>query len=164
MKKIKTTLYASFALCFLALGSCTNFEDNESGNMYNSVPENIISDPLFKKLDEVFYTSQLNAIKYADEDVNRNADLKIKADIKNKVYKTFEEYAKAKEKAGYEDFSVRMKNKLELAYYYSEILKKYPEIDKKEFAQFFVHNKKNKIKPEDITDIKFKKSYNEYYK
>jgi hypothetical protein len=164
MKKIKTTLLATLALCFLTFSSCTKFMENDSEENFSSISENIISDPLFEKLDEAFYKSQTDALKYGKEEINKSLDSKIKSDLKNKVFKTNQEYFKAKERAGYENFETRVKNKLAVAYYFNEILKKHPEFDRKEFMSFFIHNRKHSITREDIEDNNFKNLYDEYYK
>jgi hypothetical protein len=107
------------------------------------ISKELVNDSLFVKFDRADYEVRKDFLNYAGEEVDWKTSSKLNQDLKAGKFKTFQEFALAKEKAGHRDFIKRTKTRLNALKAKDDLYNKYPElktIPMNTFLKFFREN------------------------
>jgi hypothetical protein len=117
------------------------------------ISKNLANDPLFNKFDKADYEVRQDFLKYAGEKIDWEKSSKLNQDFKARKFKTFQEFAIAKEKVGHKDFIKRQKTRFNAFKAKDDLYAKYPELKTlplSTFLKFFRENSRYKLSSEDF--------------
>ncbi|TCN53925.1 hypothetical protein D0809_19175 [Flavobacterium circumlabens] len=150
--KINIKLLILVLVSFLTFLSCTR---DEVINKNGEISKELTKDPLFESMDKAYSKYLEDMIKYPRDNVNQISDKKFKKDLELNKFKSFNDYAKAKEKAGYVDFGKRIRNLIAFKAAEEKLFQKYPElkVNKKKFYSFFIKTRRSQIGDERMKQL-----------
>ncbi len=154
MKKIKILVFYGILIGFF---SCSKDQTkvNSIVDENGQISKELVNDSLFVKFDKADYEVRQDFLNYAGEQIDWEQSSKLNQDLKAGKFKTFQEFAIAKEQAGHKDFIKRSKNQLNALKAKDDLYSKYPElktIPVNTFLKFFRENSKYELSNEDLNN------------
>lgn len=117
------------------------------------ISKELVNDPLFLIFDKADYEVRQDFLNYGSEQVDWEKSNKVNQDLKAGKFKTFREFAIAKEQAGYKYFIKRSTTRSNALKSKDDLFSKYPElktIPLNTFLKFFRENSRYELSNEDL--------------